>query len=165
VTVGDMVQIALGIRDRVPGYGRKMNDPWRWKGWFCDTDYQFNACQSVNGNLLIEQWGAHTLRNNAYQTEAVPGVGPVKNGKLVVRRDEVNHLTIYEMSIPRSKVSLFDPSAGKCRFSFMVYNSQGQQPMNWAEACGVFDYWLNSGSFAPTWTSHRPCQTWFGIEQ
>ena len=99
-----MLQLAFGFRDRFPGEGRQMNDPWAWKGYFCDTDYVYNVHTSTDGDLLIRQWGADGHRRNAYQTDKVPGVEPVPNAKVKISRDEAKKLTIYEMAIPRKEM-------------------------------------------------------------
>jgi hypothetical protein len=38
-------------------------------------------------------------------------------------------------------------------------------PVEWSVAAGVFDYWANLGSYAPSWNQYLPCQTLFGIER
>ena len=38
INQGDVLQFAFGFRDRVPGWGRQMDDPDAWKGHFNDTD-------------------------------------------------------------------------------------------------------------------------------
>ena len=47
----------------------------------------------------------------------------------------------------------------------MLGNDEGLGELNWSEAAGVYDYWRNLGSFAPTWMQRLPCQTFFGIEK
>ena len=113
---------------------------------------------------LIRQWGADTSRRIAYQTTTVPGVGPVPGAQVRIERDEVAELTVYEMCIPRSELKLFDPEAGRLRFGFNLVSSEAGWPLQWASAAGVFDYWIGSGSFSPSWVSVLPCQTFFGIE-
>ena len=62
---------------------------------------------------------------------------------------------------------MFDPANGKFRFGFQLCNNErlANGQLTWAEAAGVFDYWRNLGSYAPTWTQRIACQTFFGIEQ
>jgi len=167
VFCGDVLQLAFGFRDRFPGEGRQMGDPWAWKGYFCDTDYVCNVHASTDGDMLIRQWGADTSRRNAYQTDKVPDIGPVPNAQIKIGRDEARRLTIYEMAIPRKELKLFDPVKGRFRFGFQLCNNErvGGGTLTWAEAAGVFDYWRNLGSYAPTWTQRIACQTFFGIEQ
>ncbi len=162
---GDALFFAFGFRDRVPGWGRQMDDPWAWKGHFYDTDYQYVMHPSTTGPKLIRQWGADTSRRTAYQTTAVPGVGPVEGAVVRIERDENTQLTIYEAAIPRTELELFNPQAERLRFSFLLKCNEVGWPLQWASAAGVFDYWLGSGSFSPSWVSVLPCQTVFGIEK
>jgi hypothetical protein len=161
---GDVFFLAFGFRDRVPGWGRQMDDPWAWKGHFYDTDYHYAVHTSSTGPQLVRQWGADTSRRIAYQTTAVPGVGPVPGAQVRIERDEASQLTVYEMSIPRAELKLFDPQAGRLRFGFNLVSNEIGWPLQWASAAGVFDYWIGSGSFSPSWVSVLPCQTFFGIE-
>jgi hypothetical protein len=164
---GDVLQFSFGFRDRVPGIGRQPGDPWEWKGSFFDTDYSFVAHVSTKGDQLIQIWGPDGSRQDGYQTETVPGIKTVRGGKVKITRDDRQKLTIYEVAIPRSELSLFNPLAGRCRFGFVLYNSEKALggSMNWSDAAGIFDYWQSSGSFPPTWTQRLPCETFFGIEQ
>jgi hypothetical protein len=163
----DLLQFSFGFRDRVPGIGRQMEDPWAWKGAFYDTDYSFFAHTSTDGDKLIRIWGPDTSRRNGYQTEAVPGIGPVEGALVKITRDEAKKLTLYEIAIPRRQLALFDPTTGRCRFGFILYTSKeiagGALP--WSDVAGVFDYWQSNGSFPPTWKFHTACQTFFGIER
>lgn len=159
----DSLQVAFGFRDRVPGYGRPLDDPWAWKGHFYDTDHLFHLYRSTDGDLLIRQWGPQTSRRNGYQCEPVPGLEAVPAGRVKITRDEAAQLTIYECAIPRQEIAGFDPAATRCRFSFLLTSDDATGELNWSEAAGVFDYWRNLGSFAPTWMQRYPCQTYFGI--
>jgi hypothetical protein len=163
----DLLQFSFGFRDRVPGIGRQMNDPWAWKGAFYDADYSFVAHTSTEGDKLIRIWGPDTSRRNGYQTEAVPGIGPVEGARIKITRDDANQLTLYEIAIPRRQLSLFDPATGRCRFGFILYSSKeivgGVLP--WSNVAGVFDYWQSAGSFPPNWKYHLACQTFFGIQR
>jgi len=164
---GNVFQFSFGFRDRAPGIGRQMDDPWAWKGCFYDTDYSFVAHVSTEGDQLIRIWGPDGSREDGYQTEAVPGIDSVPGGKVRITRDESQKLTICEIAIPRRELALFDPVAGRCRFGFILYNCQQAAggSMNWSDAAGVFDYWRSSGSYPPTWVQRLPCQTFFGIER
>jgi hypothetical protein len=167
-SAGDVFQFSFGFRDRVPGVGRQMEDPYAWKGDFYDVDYSYVAHGSTEGDKLFRLWGADTARRNGYQTEAVPGQGPVRGGKIKITRDEAAKVTLYELAIPRSELKLFQPEAGRCRFGFVLYTSGkvgSGEGLNWSDAAGVFDHWRNQGSFPPTWTQHTACQTFFGIEK
>ncbi len=161
---GDAFFFAFGFRDRVPGWGRQMDDHWAWKGHFYDTDNHYAVHTSSTGPQLVRQWGADTPRRIAYQTAAVPGVGPVPGAQVRIERDETAELTVYEMSIPRAELKLFNPEAGRLRFGFNLVSNEVGWPLQWASAAGVFDYWIGSGSFSPSWVSVLPCQTFFGIE-
>ncbi|HEY3323507.1 MAG TPA: hypothetical protein VGP72_23845 [Planctomycetota bacterium] len=163
---GDAFLFAFGFRDRVPGWGRQMNDPYAWKGQFYDTDYHYAAHTSAQGDKLIRLWGPGTARRTAYQTEVVPGVEPVPGARIVIKRDEAAKLSIYELALPRSELSLFAPETGRCRFGFILANGEqaGGGALRWSDAAGVFDHWRCAGSFSPSWQQELPCQTFFGIE-
>jgi len=164
---GNAFQVAFGFRDRVPGVGRQMDDPYAWKGEIYDTDYNYVAHSTTDGDELVRIWGTNNDRRNGYQTEAVPGQGVVAGGKVKIVRDEAKKVTVYEMAIPRKELALFDPAKGRCRFGFMLYNSEGVGSggaLNWSDAAGVFDYWRGNGSFAPTWTQHTAMETFFSIQ-
>jgi hypothetical protein len=163
---GNVFQFSFGFRDRVPGIGRQLDDPWAWKGAFYDADYSFVAHTSTQGDQLIRIWGPDTSRRNGYQTESVPGIGPVPGGTVKITRDESNQRTLYEIAIPRRQLMLFDPASEQCRFGFILYNGDqiGGGALAWSDAAGVFDYWQSPGSFPPTWRDRVACQTFFGIE-
>ena len=72
---GDCFPIRFGFRDRVPGYGHPMDDPYAWKGDFFDTDYMYYANPSAQGDTLARVWGPNTQRQDGYQTAEVPGLG------------------------------------------------------------------------------------------
>jgi hypothetical protein len=165
---GDALALSFGFRDRVPGGGRQMADPWAWKGHFYDTDDAFVAHASTDGDRLARQWGSATTRRTAYQTEVVPGVGFVPQATVVIRRDEAAKRTIYTIAIPRSELPLFAPATGRCRFAFQLAEDQPLhtgRSLDWAEIAGVFDYWYAAGSFSPGWERALPCQTVWGIER
>jgi hypothetical protein len=164
---GSVFQFSFGFRDRVPGVGRQLDDPWAWKGDFYDTDYSFVAHASAQGDRLIRIWGPNAPRKNGYQTEEVPDIGPLPAAKLKITRDETKKVTLYEIAIPRGQLRLFDPTKGRCRFGFLVFNREALSSgaLGWSDAAGVFDYWRSAGSFPPTWKSHVACQTFFGIQK
>lgn len=164
---GNVLQFSFGFRDRVPYIGRQIDDLWAWKGAFYDTDYSYVAHTSAQGDRLIRIWGPDAGRRNGYQTESVPGIGPVPGGVVKITRDDTNNLTLYEIAIPRQQLVLFDPDNGQCRFGFVLYNSQlgNGGALSWSDVAGVFDYWQTPGSFPPTWKDHLACQTFFGIEK
>ena len=164
---GDALMFAFGFRDRVPRWGRQMDDPYAWKGHFYDTDYHYAAHVSTEGDQLMRQWGPDTGRRIAYQTDKVPGYGPVRGATIKIRRDEAAKVTVYEMAIPRRELAMFDPAKGRCRFGFVLGNDEKLGlggGLEWSAAAGVFDHWYASGSFGPSWVSQLPCQTFFGIE-
>ncbi len=163
---GNALLLSFGFRDRVPGYGRQLDDPYAWKGHFYDTDYHYVAHPSTDGPQLIRQWGADTPRRTAYQLEDVPYVGPVDGARVAITRDDAAELTIYEIAISRTELTLFDPAAGRCRFGVVICNDEvlGTQGLQWSEEAGVFDHWYATGSFSPPEISRLPCQTFFGIE-
>jgi hypothetical protein len=162
---GDAIQFGFGFRDRVPGFGRQMDDPYAWKGHFYDTDYAYVAHASTDGDMLLRHWRPEGPRRNGYQCEPVPGMEPVKGGQLKIKRDEEKKVTVYELAIPRAELKLFDPAKGSLRFHFLVCNGEGLGELNLAEAAGVFDYWRNLGSLPPTWMQRLPCQVVWGVEQ
>ncbi len=153
---GDYVQVAFGFRDRVPALGRQMTDPYAWKGQFYDTDYLYSAHTSTEGDVLNREWGPATSRNTAYQIDKVPGNGPVAGAKIKITGN------VYEIAIPRNELAMFDP-AKQDRFRFSVIVNNGA--LNWSQTAGVFDHWIGSGSFGPSWTGSYPNQTFFGIEK
>ena len=164
---GDAFWMSFGFRDRVPGWGRQMSDPYAWKGMFYDSDEQFTAHPSVQGDQLIRQWGSDTSRRNGYQADKVPGCEPLGGGKVVIKRDESAKRTTYTIAIPRDAAPRFDPQAGTCRFAFALTEDQPVRQglmLEWAEAAGVFDHWAGHGCFAPSWDQSLPCQTAWGIE-
>lgn len=163
---GDAFLFAFGFRDRVPGVGRQLDDPWAWKGHFHDTDYQYVAHTSTDGPQLIRLTGPDTPRRTPYQTVREAWVGPVAGARLAIVRDQAQGRTIYEMTLPRSEIHLFDPATGSLRFGFQLITDKpvnGSKVLTWAEAAGVFDHWRGSGSFSPSWETTLPCQTFFGI--
>jgi hypothetical protein len=164
---GDVFEFAFGFRDRVPGIGRQMNDPYAWKGDFFDTDYCYAANVSTEGDQLTRLYGPDTSRRNGYQTDSVPGIGPVPGAKIKITRNETAQETIYEMSLPRTEISLFHPEDHRLRFGFILYNDEKlgvNGGLSWSEMSGVFDFWKNLGSFPPSWSATLPCQTFFGIQ-
>ncbi|UCG58193.1 MAG: hypothetical protein JSU70_01550 [Phycisphaerales bacterium] len=165
---GDAFMFSFGFRDRVPGFGRQMDEPYAWKGHFYDTDYHYIAHVSTGGPRLVRQWGPDTPRGVAYQLDDVPdGVGPVAGARIKISRNESELLTIYEIAIPRAELHLFDEDKQLCRFGFVLCNNEGlgQNGLQWAQAAGVLDHWLSAGSFTPTWVHRLPCQTFFGIQK
>ncbi len=164
---GDALMLTFGFRDRVPGQGRQMGDPWAWKGYFCDSDYHYVAnVNHDNQPELTRLWGPDTPRRNGYQTVAESWMTAIPGAVIAITRDAAAKRTIYEMTIPRSELKLFNPAAPRLRFSFNVINNEainGSPILRWAEVAGVFDHWWNMGSFQPTWEENLPCQTFFGI--
>ena len=164
---GDCIEAVFGFRDRADDEPRKPDDPWYWKGNFRDTDYQYLLYTSTDGPQFIRIHKPGTPYRVSYQTVAHPGQGPVEGGKLVIRRDEAAKVTYYEASMPRGEMPLFKPdSADRIRYAFLASNDEGVGhggQLQWAQASGVFDYWLNTGSFQPTWNEIWPCQTFWGV--
>jgi hypothetical protein len=164
---GDSLMMTFGFRDRVPGQGRQMGDPWAWKGYFCDTDYHYVAnVNHENKPELTRLWGPDTPRRNGYQTVQEPWMTAIPGAAIAIRRDEAAKRTIYELTIPRSELKLFDPATPRLRFAFNLVTDEainGSSILRWTEAAGVFDHWWNMGSFLPTWEENLPCQTFFGI--
>jgi hypothetical protein len=66
-----------------------------------DSTIPFVAHVSTEGDQLIEIWRPDGSRQDGYQTEAVPGIGPMPGGKVKITRDESLKLTIYEIAIAR----------------------------------------------------------------
>ena len=156
VLCGDHAQLSFGFRDRVPGYGRQMDDPFAWKGQFYDTDYLYMAHSSTTGDTFVREWGADTTRQTSYQTVALPGRGKVEGAKFKITG------TFYEIAIPRSELKLFDP-ATMDRFRFSV--NMNNNALSWSETAGVFDHWWGTSSFGPSWGSSLANQTFWGIEK
>lgn len=168
-TTGDAFSFSWGFRERVPGWGRALEDPYAWKGHFYDTDYHYVAHVSEEGAQLVRQWGPDTGRRTAYQSAVVPGYGTVAGARVVIRRDQAAQQTVYEMAIPRTELKLFDPSRQeRLRFGFLLASDERAGTggvLSWGEAAGVFDHWRSFGSFGPSWMSVLPCQTFWGIER
>ena len=165
---GDALFLAFGFRDRVPGKGRQMADPWAWKGHFHDTDVVLAAHTAVGGARLVQLWGSDGDRRNGYQTEKLPFHGDVPGGHSVVIRDEQTQITTYVVAIPRAALPGFDPLVGACRFTFRVTESKPVRDgmtLDWGEAAGVFSHWQSMGTYSPTWDTGYPCQTIFTIAQ
>ena len=191
---GDCFEFAFGFRDRVPGWGRQMGDPYEWKGNFFDVDYLYNASPSTEGDMLCRLWGPNTSRTDdavsgqvialdppykreapAEEAGAPPPTpltakelsGVIAGAKVQITRDDDGNMTFYEVAVPRTEIKMFDPAKGKCRFSFMIFptNKKTGKPMNWGDFAGVFDHWASFGSFPPLYASRTPCQTFFGIEK
>ncbi len=152
---GDVLQIAFGFRERVPHIGRQMGDLWEWKGHYYDTDYQYAIFKDAKGNdQVVTQWGPDTDRRTAYQIDLVPYVKNLDGAKVKITDD------CYEIAIPRSELKLFNPEQGQFRFDFML-NGKFQ----WAASVGVFDFWKSNGTYSPSWTTTKPAQDFWGIEQ
>lgn len=163
---GDCLQFGFGFRERVTGFGRQPGDPLEWKGHFYDTDYLYLAYTSRKGDQLIRQWGPDTKRLNGFQTDPVAHIAEIPGSEIKIVRDEQQRISFYEIAIPREEISLFTEEENHLRFGFIIANNEGagtSGKLAWAEAVGVYDYWLNTGSFAPTWDQNLPCQTYFGI--
>ncbi|MCX7934851.1 MAG: hypothetical protein N3A66_06280, partial [Planctomycetota bacterium] len=125
---GDAFWLSFGFRERVPGWGRQMDDPWAWKGHFYDSDDHFVAHASTEGDMLVRQWSAESERRTGYQTVALPYVCFMKNGKAVIRREEEQKRTVYTIAIPRRELKLFDPNRGRCRFAFAFTEDKPVRP-------------------------------------
>ncbi len=152
--IGDAVQFAFGFHDRVPGYGRQMNDHYAWKGHFCDTDYHYLAYNTHSGPKLVRQWKPGTTRQTAYQLDDIPHVREVPGCRItIVER-------IWTIAIPRTEVPHFSPDNSRLRFGINLNNNE----LSWSRTAGVFDHWWGSGSFGPSWSARLPCQSWFAIQ-
>ena len=86
---GDCIQFSFGFRDRVPGWGRQMDDPYAWKGDFFDVDYSYFANPSHTGDMLTRIWGADTYRGEGYQLAKVPGQGIIALNSTYTREASV----------------------------------------------------------------------------
>ena len=100
---GDAFQFSFGFRDRVPGQGRQMNDPYAWKGDFYDVDYSYVASPSTEGDLLTRLWGADTARRNGYQLEPVPGQAVIALGSVYNRENSGKVTTSVPGSTPSAQ--------------------------------------------------------------
>ena len=149
VNAGDVLQLAFGFRDRVPGYGRQMDDPYAWKGAFYDTDACYVAHASTDGDHLIRLWGPATSRRNGYQTEPVPGLEAVPGGtdQDRPRRDRPGRRSMsWPFPAVGAAASSIRPPAG-CDSASSLYDNElpGEgNGLNWSDAAGVFDHWRNS---------------------
>jgi len=159
---GDAIEFVFGINERAADDYRKPDDPWYWKGCFRDTDYQYIAYPSEKGPQLVCVAKPGIPYRIGFQTEVPPGQGPVPGSKLTITRD--GDLSLYEISLPRTELPQLKPEEkAEIRFGFMVANDEGLGHLEWSRAAGVFDYWLNNGSYQPTWDSIWAAQTRWGL--
>lgn len=71
-----------------------------------------------------------------YRFAAPPGIdkGPIKSGKLVVKRDEEKKITIYQMSLPWSELAPVLPLRNEAMsFSLLVNDNNGEGRRGWLE--------------------------------
>ncbi|MFD0714360.1 DNRLRE domain-containing protein [Paenibacillus sp. GCM10027626] len=71
-----------------------------------------------------------------YRFAAPPGIdkGPIKNGKLVVKRDESKKVTVYQMALPWSELSPVLPLRNEVMsFSLLVNDNNGNGRRGWME--------------------------------
>jgi len=161
---GDCIEFAFGLRERAEDDYRQPADPYYWKGIFRDTDYQYLVMQASDGPCLIRLHKPGMKYTVPFQTETIPGGGPVPAAQLRINRNQAQQLTVYELSLPLSELALLKPGQrDQMRFGFIVCNDEGAGRLQWSQAAGVFDYWLNNGSYMPTWESFWPCQTKWGL--
>ncbi|MCX8036890.1 MAG: hypothetical protein N3D11_07525 [Candidatus Sumerlaeia bacterium] len=163
LTNGDCWEFAFGFGERATDDLRKPDAPWFWKGMFRDTDYVLllSRDRADNPFLLTLQVPGLTWRTD-FQTERV-NTWPVAGGQARFVRDEAQRTTTWEIAIPRRYLNRFDPARPWVRFGYVYFNDEKLPPLEWARACGVFDYWTNLGSFLPAWNALLACQTRWGI--
>ncbi len=163
LTNGDCWEFAFGFSERAADDLRKPDSPWFWKGMFRDTDYVLllSRDRADNPFLLTLQVPGLTWRTD-FQTERV-NTWPIAGAQARFVRDEAQRTTTWEIAIPRRYLNRFDPSRPSVRFGYVYFNDEKLPPLEWARACGVFDYWTNLGSFLPAWKALLPCQTRWGI--
>lgn len=162
---GDCLEFAFGFGDRAPDNYRPPDDPWYWKGMFRDVDYALMEFRNRGDATILQSLYVPGLTwRTDYQTEPV-NVFLITGGQARFIRDEVLRTTAWEIAVPRKYLNRFDPTKPYCRFGFVYYNDEKLPPLEWARACGVFDYWTNFGSFLPAWNALLACQTRWGISR
>ena len=161
---GDCIEFALGLNERAADDYHPPSDPYYWKGMFRDTDYQYLLMQGTDGPALIRLHRPGMPYRVPFQTEAIEGCGPVPGARVAIKRNEGTKETLYECALPLAELDLLRPAERDAmRFGYIVCNDEGVGRLQWSEAAGVYDYWLNNGSFMPTWESFWACQTRWGI--
>jgi hypothetical protein len=163
--IGDSVEFGFGINQRAEDDYHKSGDPWYFKGDFRDTDYLYIAYPSALGPQLIRLHKPGIPFRDGFQTEAPVGQGAIRGSRIVITRQ--GDASVYELSIPRSELKLFSPEKmPRIRFGFVVSDSAKANDgalLEWSKTAGVFDYWLNNGSYQPTWQSLYAAQTAWGF--
>ncbi|HEY3284179.1 MAG TPA: hypothetical protein VGN26_18060, partial [Armatimonadota bacterium] len=163
----DCIEVGFGLKERAGDDFHAPGDPWYWKGIFRDTDYLYLLTQTASGPKLYRLTKPGVEFRVPWQTHSAAWQVPVEGSQIVIRRDEMTGTTCYEASLPRKEIPDLDPAkAGRIRYGYVAFNDEGAGPggkLQWAQAAGVFDYWLNHGSFMPTWESLWPCQTYLGM--
>lgn len=165
---GDCLELAFGFDERSKDDYHGRDDPWHWKGVFRDVDYSIiQTRQRADQPVLLSLYVPGLMWRTDFQTERMNTFDLVRTRRAQSRfvRDEGPQTTTYEIAVPRRYLRRFDPSSLYLRMSFVYFNDEKVPPLEWAQACGVFDYWSNFGSFLPAWMPFLPCQTRWGIVQ
>lgn len=165
----DNVQLAFNVLpdDAKPWHPAA---PGTFKGYagYWDTDYEFAlnpVALRYGGGVEIWKLRAPDLPDKHYYPRSPkhPLEGPVKNGKLAIKRD--GQYRIVEAAIPWSEIPEVKTArdAGKhIKFSFRVNDNGGQG------ACMELAYMRSASkrneSFKPTWTEHWANEIEFGWE-
>jgi len=163
---GDCLELCFGFTDRQRDDYHKPDDPWYWKGMFHDVDYSIiQTRERADQPVLLSLYIPGFLWRTDFQTERMNTFDLLRTRKAQSRfvRDETANTTTYEIAVPRGHLRLFDPSKSHFRMGFVYFNDEKVPPLQWARACGVFDYWANFGSFLPAWQPFLACQTRWGV--
>ncbi|MCS6859636.1 MAG: hypothetical protein NZT92_04875 [Abditibacteriales bacterium] len=159
---GDAVQLVFSRRERAADDYHAAGDPWRWKGAFRDSEFGFAAMAAQEGWAVVRLFAPGAPFRAA--AVATTGYAKVKGAKVVVRREEAEDKTFYEVAIPLAEVGGLKPAEG-IRFGFVLHNNEGVRGgrLQWGEAIGTWDDLHNVGALVPLNEPFLPCPTVWGF--
>jgi hypothetical protein len=159
---GDAVQLAFSRNERALDDYHATGDPWRWKGAFRDSEFAFVVMAAQEGRAVARLFVPGSPFRAA--SVATTGYAKVKSAKVVVRREDAESKTFYEVAIPLAEIGGLKPSDG-VRFGFVLHNNEGVRGgrLQWGEAVGTWDDLSNVGSLVPFNEPFLPCQTVWGF--
>ncbi len=159
---GDAVQLAFSRSERAADDYRPAGDPWWWKGAFRDSEFAFVVMAAQEGRAVVRLFAPGSPFRAASVTTT--GYTKVTGAKVVVRREEAEGKTFYEVAIPLAEIGGLKPPDG-VRFGFVLHNNEGVRGgrLQWGEAVGTWDDLNNIGSLVPLNEPFLPCQTLWGF--
>ena len=159
---GDAVQLAFSRNERAPDDYHAAGDPWQWKGAFRDSEFAFVVMAAQEGRAVARLFAPGSPFRAA--SVATTGYAKVKGAKVVVRREDAESKTFYEVAIPLAEIGGLKPPDG-VRFGFVLHNNEGVRGgrLQWGEAVGTWDDLNNIGSLVPLNEPFLPCQTVWGF--